>query len=50
MVGSGSSVCLFRNYILSKGDTTFNLATSVGGKVVAFEMGPTYQLLEQNIR
>lgn len=32
------------------GDTTFNLATSVGGKVVAFEMGPTYQLLEQNIR
>ena len=31
------------------GDTTFNLAKSVGGKVVAFEMGPTFKLLEQNI-
>ena len=50
MVRSGSFNCLFFIFFLSKGDTAFNLATSVGGKVVAFEMGPTYQMLEQNIR
>ena len=34
----------------NKGDTSFNLANSVGGKVVAFEMGPTFELLKQNMR
>ena len=34
----------------SIGDTSFNLANSVGGKVVAFEMGPTFELLKKNMR